>query len=408
MGFNVDGVQAAIDRLAEDLDRPVAIDDSDFRPLLFSPQRSSLDQVRIDSILHHDSPEAAKAWVTQQGVRDASRVRRVEESAEVGLLSRLCAPIRHEGCLLGFLWVIDSDRSLDERAVEVIADTADGVAPVLYYNRVLDVVDRRDEGEALWQLLLSDAPTQRAAAAERLVHLGVLGATAPSLVLVASGADPTGWSEGDEFSLSLVLEQSRSWVTDSQIACATRGTQGVVLLAGPAADRAPELAAFLMETCSSRLADRRWVVGIGSPRRALSDARRSYAEAKEVTRVLAAVPSVGSVVAHRELGAYAALARIPEVDLTPELIPVELQRLMSADRGGDLTVTLECYLDGAGDVVTAARQLHVHRSTVYARLERIEQASGLSMSDGRDRLTAHVGIAIARLVGRWPRLSRGR
>jgi DNA-binding PucR family transcriptional regulator len=64
--------------------------------------------------------------------------------------------------------------------------------------------------------------------------------------------------------------------------------------------------------------------------------------------------------------------------------------------------TLETYLDTAGDARASATRLNVHRTSLYYRLSRIEQISGISMISGGDRLSMHLGIKLARLLGLLP------
>ena len=66
-------------------------------------------------------------------------------------------------------------------------------------------------------------------------------------------------------------------------------------------------------------------------------------------------------------------------------------------RGDQLLDALEGLLDAGGDVADAARALSMHRATLYRRLARIEQLTGLDLSRGDDRLLAHLGLRIFRL-----------
>jgi len=50
-------------------------------------------------------------------------------------------------------------------------------------------------------------------------------------------------------------------------------------------------------------------------------------------------------------------------------------------------------------VQRAARQLRVHRTTLYYRLGRAEQISGLNLRDGRDRLLLHLVLGLRRVHG---------
>lgn len=61
--------------------------------------------------------------------------------------------------------------------------------------------------------------------------------------------------------------------------------------------------------------------------------------------------------------------------------------------------TLETWLDeGCGPRATVAR-LQVRRTSLYYRLGRIEEITGMKLSDGGDRLALHLGLKLIRLRG---------
>ena len=62
-----------------------------------------------------------------------------------------------------------------------------------------------------------------------------------------------------------------------------------------------------------------------------------------------------------------------------------------------LVATLEAYLDRGGDVAAVAAALHIHRTSLYHRLRRIEAIAQASLGDGDDRLRLHIGLRIRRL-----------
>ena len=73
-----------------------------------------------------------------------------------------------------------------------------------------------------------------------------------------------------------------------------------------------------------------------------------------------------------------------------------LEPLESSGRD-DLLVTVETFLDLAGDVSRTGARLHLHRSTVYYRLGLVEQALGVDLRRGRDRLDLHLALLARRL-----------
>ena len=59
-------------------------------------------------------------------------------------------------------------------------------------------------------------------------------------------------------------------------------------------------------------------------------------------------------------------------------------------RGDQLLDALEGLLEHGGDVAAAAKALHLHRATLYRRIQRIEAITGLDFHRGEDRLSAHL------------------
>ncbi|MGW1146869.1 helix-turn-helix domain-containing protein, partial [Streptomyces sp. NPDC002454] len=82
----------------------------------------------------------------------------------------------------------------------------------------------------------------------------------------------------------------------------------------------------------------------------------------------------------------------------PDGDPVARELLAPAHR--ELARTAEVYLDRAGQAGRAAAELGIHRQTLYYRLSRVEQLTGLDLDDGEDRLLLHMALKAARLEPR--------
>ena len=76
-----------------------------------------------------------------------------------------------------------------------------------------------------------------------------------------------------------------------------------------------------------------------------------------------------------------------------------MARLLADRAASTLLPTLGTFLDCAGDVRRTATELRVHRTTLYHRLSRVEQISGLSLRDGRDRLLMHLTMRLHHMYG---------
>jgi DNA-binding PucR family transcriptional regulator len=94
------------------------------------------------------------------------------------------------------------------------------------------------------------------------------------------------------------------------------------------------------------------------------------------------------------------MAQLGSAALEDTIIPDGVLALLSDPAAPVLVPTLEAFLDCAGDVQRTARELHVHRTTLYYRLERAEKISGLSLRNGRDRLLLHLVLGLRRVHGK--------
>ncbi|MBT2539825.1 helix-turn-helix domain-containing protein, partial [Streptomyces sp. ISL-44] len=110
-------------------------------------------------------------------------------------------------------------------------------------------------------------------------------------------------------------------------------------------------------------------------------------------RAAAAQPRFGPVARWSAIGPYrllAALAADPVDD------PATRALLGPAHR--ELARTAEVFLDCAGQAGRAAAALGIHRQTLYYRLARVEQLTGLDLDEGEDRLLLHMALKAARLT----------
>ncbi|MGJ5753170.1 PucR family transcriptional regulator [Streptomyces puniciscabiei] len=134
------------------------------------------------------------------------------------------------------------------------------------------------------------------------------------------------------------------------------------------------------------------VAGIGDPRTGLAELGTVWQEAAAATRAALAEPRFGPVAEWARIGPYRLLTALP-----PQAAhdPVVGPLLSPAHR--ELARTAEVYLDCAGQAGRTAAELGIHRQTLYYRLSRVEQLTGLDLDDGECRLLLHMALKAARL-----------
>jgi len=389
-------LQQLVDDLCEALGRSVAIDDRAWRLVAYSSHEHDVDRVRMETILHRDSPADAKAWVTSLGIADATGPVVAPANPQLGMVRRVCIPIRHRGWLLGYVWLTDPHATLDEADLQRAVAIAERAGELMHRQQLLDVRGR--ERDLLRTLLTGDEEARRQAAgalaqeehfvADRHVHVVVLRPVTGAGTGASAFAAP----------LEHASERLRRIVAPHAGIGLPRLDHAVLLLAGPT-EAAVTAIAEQMQALAAEGAGVRCIAGISAPLAELTDAPTAYERATMTTRVAEHAPVFGDVVRWRELGVYRVLAHVERSDLPSDLVETDLRRLAAADRSGTLVKTLEAYLDLGGDAQATAGRLHLHRASLYARLNRIQDALGASLRDGETRLALHLAIKVARLRG---------
>jgi len=133
-------------------------------------------------------------------------------------------------------------------------------------------------------------------------------------------------------------------------------------------------------------------VGIGTPCASAGEIARSYAEARRALAASRRLGQAGAICCFADLGIHRLLLRVPEVADLRSFAEEVLGALAGGDPGH--LATLSAYFRENGSPARAGQRLHVHPNTVSYRIWRIEELTGLSFSEHRDRLMAEVAVEI--------------
>ncbi len=373
-------LQDLVDDLADTLGRPVALEDRRWRLLAFSAHTELEDRVRQASILARAAPPDVVAWLDTLGLERAGDVVDTPANAAIEMGVRTCAPVRHDGLLLGFLWVIPGPIALDAAQRTTLAASA------------------REAGTTLW--------TQRAGGGEAHARIAALLAELlddPDAAIRARAAGELaarqGWTRGAAFAVALtegadaaeVAERARRrWQADDLV-WRVRGEVATVIAHLGGGHDAAALARALVDAGAGQAATSSPFADLAAAREALGGAGATLIAVQHVT-------TLGPAATHDELGSWPAVARLWDASGRPGL-PAPLPALLGARSGIELVQALEATLDAAGDVAAAARVLQVHRATLYRRLARVQELTGLALDRGDDRLNAHLAVRMWRLAG---------
>lgn len=380
--------QDIVDEASRLLSRPATLEDRDFNLIAFCSHDAEVDEVRLRSILQRHSSRTVRDWFEGFGIATTDAPVRTPTSSDLGVLSRLCVPARWSGVTYGYLWLVDEHADLDHSLLPTATTLAERAGALMAQQ-----ARARQQLEFRLQDLLSTDPEVVDGAAEDLAELNVVDRRTPVAVVELS--------TGTTYATPNV--PVNLWRLPRSVLASSNAERVTLLVPVGREDLEParEVARQAWELYAERLEpeDRaRLVAGIGGPRDDLAQARASWQEARLAARVGQAVPALRPLSVWPELGVYRLLACGPDRALSGAVLDPAVVRLLE-HRDADLARTAASFLDAGGNVQETATALNVHRQTVYYRLQKVEQVTGLDLSRGDDRLVLHLGLTLAPLLG---------
>ncbi|MEV1063809.1 helix-turn-helix domain-containing protein [Streptomyces sp. NPDC050263] len=383
--------QELVDEISELLGAPATLENRDFELIAFGAydsegelDASALDPVRTRSILTRRSTAAVRTWFEGFGITRADGPVQIPPTPEAGVYrGRVCLPVRHRGVVLGYVWLLDDDPGPSEaqltaamavtgRIGALLADEAQHGADL---TRELRAVLTAQPG---WQRDMAVAELRTALGARADGPHTVVCVTpwpsadpddAPSVRTLpgATALCTVPWGAASQSLALLVRLRSTDTLTPATSAAAR-------LL-----DRAGEAAAGV-------------AAGVAAGRAGLTELGAAWEEASASARAALAEPRLGPVARWASIGPYRLLTALP-----PQSPQDPAVRSLLSPAHRELARTAEVYLDCAGQAGRTAAELGIHRQTLYYRLSRVEQLTGLDLDDGEDRLLLHMTLKAARL-----------
>lgn len=388
-------LQSIVDELAERLRRSVAIDDPSIRLLAASRHFGDEDALRVSSVLNRAIEPDVADRVFALGITRWTRPGIIDVE---GGLPRLCAPVRCNGMLLGFLWLIDKDGAFTEQE-SAAAEEAAATAGTMLYRRLLLHERSKARHEGILRELVSPDLAVRAQAIDDLRAEQLFGADGAHFTVLAvqcRGSDTK--SAPQQVAFEAAIEEGIHAVTDDVALMVANRSRAWILLV-QRGKPAKKLVASVAERITSRFqrltgADVRPTFGLGGTVTTLDAVATSYRQAFLAARAALLLPGTGGLARWGELGPYEPLLKIPLDELLDTAHVPALTAIEREDNHGVLLDTLSTFFDEAGNIQRAADALTVHRATLYQRLKRIEQITGCSLDNGDDRLMLHLGLKL--------------
>jgi hypothetical protein len=376
-------LQDVADELVGKLSRSVVINDLHFVPLAASAQGDEIDEIRAASLLKRVTPPDTRAYLESINVNSLVNPTTIDLS-HLGGQERLVVPVRDDNGPLALLWLItgglpplnaEQFRAIDAAAALIRDQLSSGSRDV-----------RRARAAVEQDLLAEDAATRRNA---------------------FTRAVNEGWLfRGDRTSVYAVTFDAAVGELD-RVSFATRVTgrrHGSLAFLGERDHRMlfagnADIDGTLATLTSEGLGGDHAVQSIGTARVQTNedDLAPAADRAQSAAAILDRVPKLGRHADVSELGTWLLLTQLNANISNLALFSPAAHYLWT--QGDEQQIeTIERYLDAGTSVRVACELLHVHRTTLYYRLDNMPPIIKEALEDGVTRSTLHLALKLARLM----------
>ncbi|MCX4716198.1 PucR family transcriptional regulator [Streptomyces virginiae] len=437
--------QDLVDEISALLGAPATLENRDFRLIAFGAHDSdddlAMDPVRTRSILTRQSTADVRSWFEAFGIARATGPVRIPAAPDAGVFrGRICLPVRYRGIVQGYVWLLDQEPGKpgpEPAALDAAMEVAQRIG-VLLAEEAKAGADLSREFLAVltagrgWQQDMAVAALRAALGpGGDGLHAAVCvtpwpgeapasvpGAAAVCVVPRRGGGEPggaagpgagTGAGPGREAAgdpaLAVLLRLRSTDALAPALAAVTRLLPRAARATGPggatgqatggkaSGGKASGGSAGAAAVTTATATARGVTAGVADPVRGLADLPAAWEQAVAAARAAAAQPRFGPVAQWSAIGPYRMLAT-----LAADPVDDPAARTLLAPTNRELARTAEVFLDCAGQAGRAAAALGIHRQTLYYRLARVEQLTGLDLDEGEDRLLLHMALKAARLA----------
>jgi PucR family transcriptional regulator, purine catabolism regulatory protein len=307
----------------------------------------------------------------------------IPQMPDVGLeMERILAPIVVHGDIYGYVWIIAHDRPLSDLDHMAIESGATIAALMLLHQEAVQSAEASLRGSLLSQLIDSTAGRE-AVLTDQALRFG-FDLNAPFVLMILENGDRTS-----QKLLQLYRRVNRLATTQEWPVVVGQFAGQVVILAQADSELDGLGERIVAQTANTQ-------VGISAVHRGANGVAPAYHQCREALHIHQRMVMKERIVNFHHLGYLHTLYHAGAESLASNPHVPELRKLLN-EQQADLFNTLEAYLDQGGNGVGTAETLHIHRSTLNYRLQRISEICECDLSDPVTRTNLQVALKLIRL-----------
>ncbi len=374
--------------LADLIEQSISIENERFEALA-SANITAFDEARRYTLSEgRTDPRLVRALEDRGVLGEIRRTLRpvfIPAMPDVGLeMERILAPIVVHGDIYGYVWIIAADHPLTEVDHMAIESGSTIAALMLLHQEAVQSAEASLKGSFLAQLI-EGGSGREAVLTDQALRFGIdLGA--PFSVLVIDGGD-----KSDARPMQVYRRVNRLATVHEWPVVAGQFAGQVVMLAQHDADLKAITTQIHEQANGGGLR-----ISISAPQYRAEAVPLAYEQCHEALQIARRLKMPDRTVYFTSLGYLHTLYHAGPDSLKSNPYVPGLRRLLD-EHQADLFHTLEAYLDEGGNGVQTAETLHIHRSTLNYRLQRITEICACDLSDPGTRVNLQVALKLLRL-----------
>ncbi|MFV9510064.1 PucR family transcriptional regulator [Tepidibacillus sp. LV47] len=393
-------LQEFIDRLNEILRFPITLEDANHRLLAYSTHDIETDPARIATIVSRRVPDQVIRHLWEKGIiptlLNSDEPLHIDKINEIGLGNRVAISIRNKQEVLGFIWVIEVERPLNQEELEILKEAAKAAKHLLIQHQLRRNKKKEDYQSFFLELLSGMVKSEQ----EIIKKFSQLKLTPPSLftVLTLKLEKPTNPSI--EKQISYMLKTSSRYPI---VLKAILDQQLILLLSLAKHDEKYELDQYISQMIhemKERFSMSTIFGGYGRIYDQFANIEKSYKEALTVLSLKERYKEeIKTVYGYQDLGIYQFFDILYEQRKKEGFLHPGLQKLRDYDQRyhHSLIETLEVYLDKDCNVNETAQILHIHVNTLTYRLRRITEIANINLKDPNQKISLYLDLKLEKM-----------